>query len=461
MAFSRVTKIGDGTSTQFPVNFTLGYIDPSHITARVGNEVDGLGNPVYRTITFLGPNLLQISGAPAGIGVKIVFERTVPKDELLVDFSNGDVLDEVNLDISQLQTIMAVQEVLDGRFATISQDLDFGTFTGVNTRAPTAPGDLANKQYVDSVTGFLATEIPTVQAELDAAVADANAAKNASQTNATNAANSASAAAASAASIDLAAINTSINTRYAKTGGTLTGNVEVSKTNPIITLNKAASGQFNILRGQTNGVLRWDFVLGDDSVEGGSNGGSIASLNRYSDAGTFLGYGFTVRRSDGYFTIPGQVEVCSPGASQRLYIRKQVDPNEGGELVFEKSSASTLSGLGMVVDLSGDTFRVFEDGGSFRGFNLNLTQGSGGIGTSIVHSNNLRTQLAAITAGEIGSYGFMRDSSSGTAPNASVAGSTLFYAANTNAGSIQASGTWRCHGQTVSTGQVTLFQRTA
>ena len=176
MAFSRVTKIGDGVSTQYPVNFTLGYIDPTHITARVGNEVDGLGNPVYRAITFLGPNLFQIAGTPAGIGVPVVFERTVPKESLIVNFSNGDVLDELNLDTSQLQTIMAVQEVLDGRFASLGRDLDFGNFTGINTRPPTAPADLANKQYVDDRTGDLVTQVPVILAASAAATAAATAA---------------------------------------------------------------------------------------------------------------------------------------------------------------------------------------------------------------------------------------------------------------------------------------------
>jgi hypothetical protein len=171
------------------VNFTLGYIDPTHITARVGNEVDGLGNPVYRAITFLGPNLFQIAGTPAGIGVPVVFERTVPKESLIVNFSNGDVLDELNLDTSQLQTIMAVQEVLDGRFASLGTNLDFGSFTGINVRNPVADTDIANKRYVDDSTGDIATIIPGV----NAAAATATAA-------ATAAAASAAAAAASAAS---------------------------------------------------------------------------------------------------------------------------------------------------------------------------------------------------------------------------------------------------------------------
>lgn len=155
MAYSRVTKIGDGVTTQFPVNFSLGYLDQSHITARVGTEVDGLGQPVYRAITFLSPSLMQIAGTPAGIGVKVLFERTIKKDELIVNFSNGDVMDEVNLDTAQKQSMMAVQEVLDGRFGVLTQDLDFGGYTGTNTRAPVSNGDLTNKLYVDTAVSTL------------------------------------------------------------------------------------------------------------------------------------------------------------------------------------------------------------------------------------------------------------------------------------------------------------------
>jgi hypothetical protein len=135
------------------VNFANGYIDRAHVTARVGTEVDGLGNPVYRAITFLSSNLLQIAGTPAGIGVKVIFDRTVPKDTLIVNFNDGDTLDEINLDTSQRQVLHAVQEVLDGRFSTLTQNLDMGGFKTVNNGVPTAPGDGATKGYVDGRVG--------------------------------------------------------------------------------------------------------------------------------------------------------------------------------------------------------------------------------------------------------------------------------------------------------------------
>src|SRR5687767_10158095 len=122
MAFSRLVRIGTGVDNIFSVNFTLGYLSESDITCRVGTEVDGLGDPTYRTVTFLGDNLLEAGGALIAADAVVVFERTVAKDELAVNFADGDVMDEDNLDKANKQLIMLVHEVLDGRFDAFSKD---------------------------------------------------------------------------------------------------------------------------------------------------------------------------------------------------------------------------------------------------------------------------------------------------------------------------------------------------
>lgn len=115
MAYSRVVAIGNGSATQFTVNFALDYISTDEVTCRVGTETTG-DDPAYRTITFLSENLIQVGGPPAGDGVHVTFERTVPKDTLLVDYNNGDELAEDNLMIAQKQAMMAIQEGIDGRW---------------------------------------------------------------------------------------------------------------------------------------------------------------------------------------------------------------------------------------------------------------------------------------------------------------------------------------------------------
>ncbi|QOE32163.1 tail fiber protein [Rhizobium phage Paso] len=200
MALSRVIRTGNGTTTEFVVDFALGYLDEDNVTARVGDEVDGAGNPIYRTITFLSDTLMRISGAPAGNGVRVVFERTVEKEDTIVHFSNGDVMDEENLDLSFKQILMVVHEVLDGRFGQFDSNLDMGGFVIKNMGLPVDNGDAANKQYVD---GRLATN--------ESLLAQTITARNAAQASATSAGSSAGASAtsASAAAASAAASETS------------------------------------------------------------------------------------------------------------------------------------------------------------------------------------------------------------------------------------------------------------
>jgi hypothetical protein len=149
MAYSRIVYPGDGVTVQFAVNFQLGFLSRDDVTARVGSEVDGLGQPAYRTLTWINDGLVQISGAAPAIGVNLVLERTVDKDALIHDYSDGAPIIEANLDDSNKQNLMAVHEVLDGRFGVLQQNLDLGGFRIVNLGAPSDTNDAANKAYVD------------------------------------------------------------------------------------------------------------------------------------------------------------------------------------------------------------------------------------------------------------------------------------------------------------------------
>lgn len=186
MALSRIVVFGDGSTTQWAIPFALGYIKEGDITCRVGDEVDGLGDPVYRTLTFISPEWVQVNGAVVGNTVRVVFTRTVDRDSLIVNYSDGDVINEDNMDTAQRQAIMLVHEVLDGRFEVFQADIDMGGFRLVNAGSPVDPGDIATKAYVDG-------RISTGQASATAAAASAAAASS----SASSAAGSASSAATS------------------------------------------------------------------------------------------------------------------------------------------------------------------------------------------------------------------------------------------------------------------------
>lgn len=88
----------------------------------------------------------------------------------------------------------------------------------------------------------------------------------------------------------------------------------LSNAAPEMRINKAASGADNLLTGQTNGVNRWALDIGDNTAETGSgNTGSNVGVNRYSDAGSYLGTPFKITRSNGAVAMP---ELASTSAAQ-------------------------------------------------------------------------------------------------------------------------------------------------
>ena len=64
---------------------------------------------------------------------------------------------------------------------------------------------------------------------------------------------------------------------------------------------------------------------------------------------------------------------------------------EGGEIRLEKPATGTSLAAEIVVDLSGDDFRIYENGGTFRGIKLPIGGLTGGIGTTFLFSNSQYT----------------------------------------------------------------------
>lgn len=148
MAFSRITYTYSGQTT-FAINFALGYLDRSHVTCRVNEEVDGGGSPIYRTITWVTDGTVTYSGDKT-IGDTIVFERSTPKTVLENDYQDGDILDDDNLNESFKQAVMIAHEALDGRLAPFEQELDMNGLPIKNLKDPVNAQDAATKNYIDT-----------------------------------------------------------------------------------------------------------------------------------------------------------------------------------------------------------------------------------------------------------------------------------------------------------------------
>lgn len=150
MANSIITETGDGSTTQFALNFTLGILRRDYVTCRVGSEVDGLGAPVYRTLEWITDGLVNIQGDVPGVGVPIVFKRTMPKNALINDYTDGVPIIEKNLDDSNLQTMMSIHEFLDGRLeGGFVQDLTMNGFKITDLGDGVADTDAANMKQLN------------------------------------------------------------------------------------------------------------------------------------------------------------------------------------------------------------------------------------------------------------------------------------------------------------------------
>lgn len=80
----------------------------------------------------------------------------------------------------------------------------------------------------------------------------------------------------------------------------------------ILELRKNASGQINRIQGMLNSLITWDLVLGNATARSGSNAGDAFELNRYDDAGAYLGVGLTIGRATGNIgTANGAIPTAS------------------------------------------------------------------------------------------------------------------------------------------------------
>lgn len=101
MATSYKDYVGDGTTTDF--SLTFGYLSQDHISVLVD------GSPV--TFTWFNSTTVRTDAAPAAAAAVRVKRTTSPTP--IVDFVDGAVLFETDLDTSALQAIYIAEEATD------------------------------------------------------------------------------------------------------------------------------------------------------------------------------------------------------------------------------------------------------------------------------------------------------------------------------------------------------------
>ena len=113
-----VSAVGDGSTTLY--TFQFDYLDPAYVKVRV----DGSDVP----FTFTNTKTVTLATAPAN-GSTIIISRETSR-ERLVDFTDGSVLIEDDLDLADTQLLHIVQEAFDLSATTLTPAEDGALSTG-------------------------------------------------------------------------------------------------------------------------------------------------------------------------------------------------------------------------------------------------------------------------------------------------------------------------------------------
>ena len=120
--YSKVVLDGDGTVG--PFIFDKGYLNKSHVKCYLnGNSVG---------FSFITGSTINLDVATE-IGDVLVIKRETPELDPIVDFNNGALLTEQNLDESTLQVLYVTQESIDQLDGVLSSDIA-GNFDALNRK---------------------------------------------------------------------------------------------------------------------------------------------------------------------------------------------------------------------------------------------------------------------------------------------------------------------------------------
>ena len=137
------------TAAQTDFAFTFPYLEDEHVVV----EIDGSATTAFSIVTTPSTKIVLDSGATAGQVVRV--RRKSQPDTNLVDFENGSVLTESELDRAYLHNRYLNEEIAELNDASLQKapgtnDWDAGGSKIINVGAPTLTADATTKDYVDA-----------------------------------------------------------------------------------------------------------------------------------------------------------------------------------------------------------------------------------------------------------------------------------------------------------------------
>ena len=136
------------TAAQTDFAFSFPYLEDSHVTV----EIDGVATTDFTIVTTPATKVVLDSGATAGQIVRV--RRKSQPDTNLVDFVNGSVLTESELDRAYLHNRYLAEEIAELNDASLQigaggTNWDAKSLQIKNLADPTDTTDATNKTYVD------------------------------------------------------------------------------------------------------------------------------------------------------------------------------------------------------------------------------------------------------------------------------------------------------------------------
>ncbi len=319
-----VSYVGDGTTTAY--TFPFPYLKEDYVKVRVG------GTDV--AFTFTTTNSISLAAAPAA-GTTLVISRETER-ESLVDFVDGSVLIEDDLDLSATQLLHIVQEAIDITGTTLALNADGSLAAGgrriTGMAAPVDDGDAVTKNWAETAGSSFVT-----QAAASAAAAAASAAAAAQGVDDLN-------LALTTVSPQLQA-DVFANDEFVtlKEHGAVGDNIttDTAAANAAIAALPADGGTIILSQGVNYLIDIPSLVLGGREVQ-------------------WIGSG-TINNTI-YPNMPGQVELWSPANDRQVYYDGDAGPNEFVRYDYHRNAAYT----GGVTGVS-SVLRVFTSVGANAG----------------------------------------------------------------------------------------------
>lgn len=140
LRYATVSFDANGTTTDWEVSFTGGYIDASYIYAYSGvldSDTGLLSDQTSHDVTVISEaaNAATVRISPAvASGRKLFIYRSTPVAAMLVDYVNGSLPSKANMNLANEQLLDIIQEMMDNLNLTNSVVNDqIGTIIDLNT----------------------------------------------------------------------------------------------------------------------------------------------------------------------------------------------------------------------------------------------------------------------------------------------------------------------------------------